>query len=151
MGINRIIVTDGKINAKIKFDFTATDQLTRSGDLNQYDTSQQIVQEYEVGIADQYLKARYQQPVPLRVSTTEATSTADITATASLQGSVSLNFKSETFPLEKMVNSDQLFRLNMAQGGGRGVPAATPPAQAPAQVAAPAAPPAAPPATTPAT
>jgi hypothetical protein len=145
MGINRIIVTDGKINAKIKFDFTATDQLTRSGDLNQYDTSQQIVQEYEVGIADQYLKARYQQPVPLRVSTTEATSTADITATASLQGSVSLNFKSETFPLEKMVNSDQLFRLNMAQGGGRGVPAAPPPTQ----VASSAAPPAAPPATTP--
>jgi hypothetical protein len=144
MGINRIIVTDGKINAKIKFDFTATDHMDRTGDImeKQYD---KVTQEFEVGMADRYLKARYQQPVPLMVSTTNATSAADITASASLQGSVSLNFKSETFPLEKMVNSDQLFRLNTVQGGGRGVPAAPP------QVAAPAAPPTAPPATTPAT
>jgi hypothetical protein len=135
MGINRIIVTDGKINAKIQFTFTATDHMTRTGDINEYDTSQKMVREYEVGIADRIIKARYETPVPLRVSTTDSTSTADITATANLQGSVSLNFKSETFPLEKMMNSDQLFKLNQAQSGGRGVPAAPAPA-------APAAPPA---------
>src|SRR5262245_33863098 len=35
MGINRIIVTDGKINAKIKFDFVAHDTMTRDGTVNE--------------------------------------------------------------------------------------------------------------------
>jgi hypothetical protein len=48
MGINRIIVTDGKINAKIKFDFTATDSMTRDGTVSDYDTSQKVLEELNV-------------------------------------------------------------------------------------------------------
>ena len=102
------------------------------------------MREFEYGIADQYVKGRMEKPLPLMVSTTSATSTADISAEATLQGSVSLNFKSETFPLERMMSSDQLFRVNQAQSAGRGVPA--PPA-----AGAPAAPAAPPPATAPTT
>jgi hypothetical protein len=116
MGINRIIVTDGKINAKIRFDFTASDNMTRTGDYTEWDKTQKKTQDYELGIGDKYVKGHFEQPIPLRVSTTTATSVADIQAEATLQGSVSLNFKSETFPLEKMVTSDQMFRLNQAHG-----------------------------------
>jgi hypothetical protein len=136
MGINRIVVTDGKINAKIRFDFQAHDNMARQGTVAEWDTSQKAVREFEYGIADQYVKGRMEKPLPLMVSTTSATSTADISAEATLQGSVSLNFKSETFPLERMMSSDQLFRVNQAQSAGRGVPA-QPAAAAPAAPTAP--------------
>ena len=152
MGINRIIVTDGRINAKVTFDFTAHDEMTRSGTLQEWDKSQKIVQDREIGLGEAYVKGHYEQPVPLLVSATTAQSTAEINAKAKLVGEVSLNFRSETFPLERMMSSDQLLRLNQAQGGGRGVPASAPqqrtPAPAPQQQqqppagAAPAAPPA---------
>jgi hypothetical protein len=125
MGINRIIVTDGKINAKLKFDFVAADSISRSGVSADYETHRQIM-EGEVSIADTYVKGRFEKPVSLLVSSTQGTSDANITAEANLTGSVSLNFRSETFPLEKMMSSDQLFRLNQAQSGGRGVPAPAP-------------------------
>jgi hypothetical protein len=130
MGINRIIVTDGKINAKIKFDFTAHDDMTRHGEDNAYEKQ---VQDYEVGIGDRYVKGHFEKPVPLVVSTTKADSVTEIDAVAKLSGEVSLNFRSETFPLERMVNTDQLFQLNRAQSGVRGAPApaATPAASAP--------------------
>jgi hypothetical protein len=143
MGINRIIITDGKINAKIKFDFTAHDTMTRDGTVNEWDTSQKQVQDYELGIGTRYIKGHYEKPVPIQVSSTNAQSTADIEASAKLSGEVSLNFRSETFPLERMVNTDQLFQLNKAQSGARGTPAsaattATPPPAAPAPAPAPA-------------
>ncbi|HSR98198.1 MAG TPA: hypothetical protein VLM79_14165 [Kofleriaceae bacterium] len=140
MGINRIIVTDGKINAKIKFDFTATDSMTRDGRVSDYDTSQKIVQDYDVGIGDRYVKGHFERPVPIQVSSTTGHTDATIDATAKLSGEVSLNFRSETFPLERMVNTDQMLQLNRAQSGVRGAPApaAAPAVGAPAPAAAPA-------------
>lgn len=146
MGINRIIVTDGKINAKITFDFKAEDHMTREGTINQWDTSQKKVRDVEMGVASRYVKGHFETPVPLMVSTTSATATTDIEAKAKLSGEVSLNFRSETFPLERMMTSNQLFQINQAHSGARG----TPPPSAPASGAAPAAsapPPASPPAT----
>lgn len=140
MGINRIIVTDGKINAKIKFDFTATDTLTRDGTVADYDMQKQV-QDVEMGIGQKYVKGHFEKPVPILVSTTTGTTDATIDASAKLSGEVSLNFRSETFPLEKMMTSGQLFQLNQAQSGVRGVPAspvAAAPAPAPAPAAAPA-------------
>ena len=52
----------------------------------------------------------------------------DATIKADLMGEVRISFRSETFPLEKMVNTDQFMHLNQAQGGARGTPAAPPPA-----------------------
>jgi hypothetical protein len=131
MGINRIIVTDGRINAKLKFDFRASDSVVRDGTVNEFDTSQKQVMDVEKATGRQWVKGHYEKPVPLLVSTTTARSTADIEAQAKLTGEVSLNFKSETFPLERMVNTDQMFRLNEAQGGARAVPAPAPAAVAP--------------------
>jgi hypothetical protein len=144
MGINRIIVTDGRINAKLKFDFVATDTITRAGMAADYDTQKQVM-EGEVSMAEGYVKGRFEKPVSVLVSSTQGTSAATLNAEAHLTGEVQLKFRSETFPLEKMMNSDQLFKLNQAQSGGRGVPAApAPPAATP-----PAPPAAQPPATPP--
>jgi|JI10StandDraft_1071094.scaffolds.fasta_scaffold00795_22 hypothetical protein len=141
MGINRIIVTDGRINAKIVFDVKAHDKLDRQGQRDEYDTSQKKVRDFEFGMADQYVKGHFETPVPIQVSTTTAQSTAEIDAKAKLTGEVSLNFKSETFPLEKMMTSEQLLHLNTAQSGARATP---PAAAAPTPAAPPAPPPAAP-------
>jgi hypothetical protein len=130
MGINRIIVTDGRINAKLKFDFHASDTMNRQGTVAEYDTSQKQVMDVSRGSGQQWVRGHYEKPVPLVVSTTTATSAADIEAQAKLSGEVNLNFKSETFPLEKMINTDQMFHLNQAQSGARAVPA--PAASAPA-------------------
>jgi hypothetical protein len=142
MGINRIIVTDGKINAKVNFNFTASDTVQRHGENMEYEKQ---VMEGEITTTDMHVKGRFEQPVGLKVFT-QGDSTGGIEANASLSGDVTLRFKSETFPLEKMMNSTQLFALNQAQSGGRGTPAAAP-AAAPAAPApaAPAAQPAAPP------
>ena len=138
MGINRIIVTDGKINAKLKFDFKASDHADRQGTVNDYDTQKAVV---DWGAS--YARGHAEIPVSVLVSTTSGGSTADIDASAKLSGEVSINFRSETFPLEKMVNTDQFMHLNDAQSGARATPAA-------AATAPPAAPPPAAPATTPA-
>lgn len=150
MGINRIIVTDGKINAKITFDFKAEDHMTREGTLNQWDTSQKKVRDVEVGVASRYVKGHFETPVPLMVSTTSATATTDIEAKAKLSGEVSLNFRSETFPLERMMTSNQLLQINQAHSGARGTPPPSAPATgngaaaAPPAATAPPAPPSAP-------
>lgn len=135
MGINRIIVTDGKINAKVSFNFTASDTVQRHGQNMEYEKQ---VMEGEITTTDMHVKGRFEQPVGLKVFT-QGDSTGGIEANAALSGDVTLRFKSETFPLEKMMNSTQLFAINQAQSGGRGTPAVTQPA-APAPAAQPAAP-----------
>ncbi len=137
MGINRIIVTDGKINAKITFDFKAEDHMTREGTINQWDTSQKKVRDVEMGVASRYVKGHFETPVPLMVSTTSATATTDIEAKAKLSGEVSLNFRSETFPLERMMTSNQLLQINQAHSGARGTPPPTAPTSAPGNGTAP--------------
>lgn len=136
MGINRIIITDGRINAKIKFDFSATDHQRRSGSAEDSDTRMQVL-DFEQGIGQRYVKGHFEKPISVSVSSTASTSEAAIDASAKLSGEVSLNFRSETFPLEKMMTSGQLFQLNQVQSGARGVPPAstttgTPPAPTPA-------------------
>jgi len=144
MGINRIIVTDGKINARIRFKFDAVEKRTTqsaSRDLAQMGnttTSQSSTQEQGAidqsnGIWSSYKKTGddysyndQSQTVttPNIQVTSEIEQNADgtITAGGEMFGEVSINFRSETFPLEKMVNTDQMMRLNEAQQGYRGTP-----------------------------
>jgi hypothetical protein len=148
MGINRIIVTDGKINAKLKFDFNAADSMNRTGTVDEYEQNKIVYEQEQQWSASSYARGRLEVPVPLKVSTTTGTGVAEIDAHAKLSGEVSINFRSETFPLERMVNTEQFMHLNEAQAGARGTPgppaAAAPIAPAPAPAPPPAAPPAAP-------
>src|SRR5207237_9926413 len=85
------------------------------------------------GGTSSWVKDRQSSAVPIiRVADQSDSQTkADLQASAQLAGEVSVNFRSETFPLEKMVNTDEMTQLQSA-GAGRAAPApaAAPPAAA---------------------
>lgn len=187
MGINRIVVTDGKINAKIKFNFSARENrrltasafdyanvgqrlsstrtaknLSDGGDGSDgsapIDTSQlSAQQQYDLAQAQinaQNLRNRYaigydeQSSVEpdVRVSSeVDLSQEGAIQAAGQIMGEVAVNFKSDVFPLEKLVDTDQLQKLAAAQGAGRGAPPPPAPGATPASSAAPAGSPATPP------
>ena len=165
MGINRIIVTDGKINAKLRFNFSAQDAMQQMKTAVGYESFGQTTttqSEYDhggttgersqtfadgkwetkTGAGNYFASGAYQTTSTpnIRVTNQEDTQiNANLQAAAQLTGEVSLNFKSETFPLEKMIDTNQLMRLQAAQGAGRAAApapsiapgAAPPPAAAP--------------------
>jgi hypothetical protein len=167
MGINRIVVTDGRINAKIKFNFSAreTRQLNASAFdyayVGQQLSSTRTAKDFSDGsgtdttstapldtsglTADQKtqllnrqmaLQAQAQrnryaigyddqstvQPDVRVSSQADFQQEGSIQAAGQIMGEVQVNFKSDVFPLEKMVDTDQLQRLTQAQGAGRGAP-----------------------------
>jgi len=168
MGINRIVVTDGKIQAKIMYDFQARDnaKTQRSaaamdyatdssgniqrtyGSEGQYETSQggsetssgsDGTQDRKTG--DFYTKGQYkytQTPIITAMSTATEASESSLQTKAQLSGLVDINFKSDYLPLEKMADSFQIGMIQNASKPGRGAGAAAG-AAAPAGGAAPAA------------
>jgi hypothetical protein len=165
MGINRIIVTDGKINAKIKFQFSAQENRNLSAQAYDYVSMGTKISATHQG-ETQYTGPQFSSggqgqggggggwnyqgenryatgqdtmdvsPDVRVTSQVDLSSDAKISASGQIMGEVSVNFKSESFPLEKMVDTDQMMRLSQA-GAGRGslpaaAPGATPSAAAPA-------------------
>jgi hypothetical protein len=167
MGINRIVVTDGRISAKVLYDFQARDNFRKqvSATNFEYDpTRQRMVWEgehetdyqggettssrskdrwdYDRRDASYYSKGKYKytaEPVLTAVSATTATTDAALQTKASLAGVVDVNFKTESFPLERLADSFQIGRIQDAARPGRAVtPGST--AAAPATVTPPATP-----------
>ena len=129
MGINRIVVTDGKISAKIMYDFQARDSqslrksaaaydfardssgnlaLTRARE-GEYDeggdTSYSRDKESVNRDANYFAKGKYkysEQPVMSAMSTATEASDSQLQTRAQLAGAVEVNFKSDYLPLEKM-------------------------------------------------
>jgi hypothetical protein len=161
MGINRIIVTDGKINARIRFKFDAVETTKTTGTARDLAKMGDTIAEQgtvsESGASTkngwwsrttgddyQYSSDKQRVVTPNIQVTSEIETNTDgtIKAGGEMFGEVSINFRSESFPLEKMVNTDQMMRLEDARGfrgtPGPGtastgsVPAAAP-ASAPAQ------------------
>jgi hypothetical protein len=162
MGINRIVVTDGRIAAKVLFDFQAKDNFKFQksatsfdyGDqytytsAGEFDTQSQGAERSRSSSGDSddrdasyYSKGKYQntaQPVLKLMTASQAKTDAALTTKASLSGSVEVNFKSETFPLEKMADSFQIGQIQNAAkpaqakpaAAGAAAPAATTPAPA---------------------
>lgn len=112
MGINRLIVTDGKISAHCLFQLDTTDHV---------DSQQSYASEY-----DQMEKTKEEQwhflwfsggqdrtnDVHFNVKTTNDTnSETDVQLHAELSGEVAINFRSETFPLEKMADLIQIKQI----------------------------------------
>lgn len=150
MGINRIVVTDGKISAKVLYNFQARDnmQFRRSATNFDYDpTAQRTVREgdYERDFqggeynysreggdvdksrrgASYYAKGKYKttsEPVLTMADATQTNIDASIETRASLAGVVEVNFKSDFLPLEKMADSFQIAMIQDAAkpGGGNG-------------------------------
>jgi hypothetical protein len=138
MGINRIIVTDGRIQAKVLFDFSAKDNFKFQKSATQFDYGDQYTttssgqygpppsdgnQDDDQRNASYYTAGQYQNsstPVVKLVSASQSASAADLTTKATLSGLVEVNFKSETFPLEKMADSFQIGQIQNAAKPGQG-------------------------------
>jgi hypothetical protein len=155
MGINRIVVTDGKIQAKIMYDFQARDsakmqrsatamdyatdssgnvqtigtsegQYEQNKDASSYSRSSDGSEERQSGAY--YAKGTYkysQQPIISAMSTAAEVSDAALQTKAQLSGTVDINFKSDYLPLEKMADSFQIGMIQNAAKPGRGAAAAS--------------------------
>jgi hypothetical protein len=159
MGINRIVVTDGKIQAKVMYDFQARDNFHYQNSATKFDygdqykyagqseseskyeggseSGKQGTDDYDKRDANYYSKGKYAyqaEPVLKLVSASQTTSDASLTTKASLAGNVDINFKSDYLPLEKMADSFQIANIQgHAQPKPTGTPAQGAPAPAPAQ------------------
>ncbi len=135
LGINRIIVTNGRINAKVVFDITASDLAQRQASAGLRSSS-----ETEAGAAAAAWSpwgaggayARHRHKTTVR-SSIDDSSESRAQMKAQLSGDVRVNFRSETLPPERMLDALQMEQMNfLAQatgaseqegaggGGGRG-------------------------------
>ena len=109
LGINRIVVTDGLINAKVVFEMKASDVAQRTNAASMYD-SQSKVRSY--GDSGGWFSGDYDNTTERHRTVvsgaTDDTSEAKAQIKANLSGEVKVHFKSETFPLDKMASTGQL-------------------------------------------
>jgi hypothetical protein len=109
MGINRIIVTEGEIKASVLFDTTSKDRVNRQNQAATSDTHTDLRTNTSGG---GWFDDSASSEVQTRVSTAHAEqkeqSSSELEARAKLTGSVTVKFRSETFPLEKFASSEQL-------------------------------------------
>lgn len=146
LGINRIVVTDGKISAKVMYDFQARDNMQFRRSAQKFDYGDQYATtsagDYESSSeggersssyskdagyqssnrdASYYSKGTYKttsQPVLKMASASQTSIDASLTTKASLAGTMEVNFKSDYLPLEKLANPESIAAIQMnAQPG----------------------------------
>ncbi len=135
MGINRIVVTDGRISAKIIYDVRAQDRLTKRRSATAMDVARDRygnVQttyagegKYDQGgsasysrnkddreyDADYFAKGEYKyENKPIITAQTSASETSDsaLQTKISLTGAVDVNFKSDYLPLDRMATPQMI-------------------------------------------
>ena len=102
MGINRVVVDDGEIIAKLMFHIDATESTALKFD--QTKTT--------VGNMAQTAGRSPFSAQALMVNTTSLNAQSDINVRADLTGQVSVKFRSETFPLERFADSAAIQLIN---------------------------------------
>jgi hypothetical protein len=142
LGINRIVVTNGRINAKVIFDIKAQDTASRNAtagmsDRDATESGQVATAHFGWGAAGGYGKQAHTTSVR---SAIDDSSESKAQMKAQLSGDVRVNFKSETLPPERMLDKLQFDQVNYLSGtAGAPAPAAgaapAPRAAAPAQPA----------------
>ena len=143
MGINRIVVTDGKIQAKVMFDFQAKDNRKYQASASQFDYAKDAYGnlqktsgykgDYDSGSkggsysrdkdgtvsgdsAGYYSKGTYkysEKPVITAMSSSRLADDSSLQTKASLLGNVEVNFKSDYLPLEKMATPENIAAIQM--------------------------------------
>ncbi|MEO8551206.1 MAG: hypothetical protein ABI678_14585, partial [Kofleriaceae bacterium] len=98
MGINRVVVNDGEVRAKLQFHAQAQD-------LQRVAISQQ-----GLGIAGRTVSTDAQ--AQMMVSTLQVNAQADAAIRADLMGDVRISFRTETFPLERFADSAAIQLIN---------------------------------------
>jgi len=120
MGINRIVVSDGDIRAKLQFHANLSDQTD----------AEMATTQMGQGIA-----GRSAAPgASLLVTTVKANTQAEASLKANLTGEVRIAFRTETFPLERFADSQaiQLLNRHAKWKGDVAPPSATAPSGQPA-------------------
>lgn len=128
MGINRIVVTEGEIKASVVFDVQGRENASTNDTAGSTDTQTHAdaSHQYEYQAKRSFWGTERSgagsssSDVNTRVSSatanTENKSDAHLEAKAKLTGSVTVKFKSETFPLEKLANATELSAVQERAG-----------------------------------
>ncbi len=116
LGINRIVITDGSINAKVIFDMRAEDKVKRKYAAQMNDTSSQ-----RAATSVDYSYGGWMSPVDVSAhgeaetshvatvgSAVDESSESKAEVKAKLSGEVRVNFKSDYLPLEKMATPEMM-------------------------------------------
>jgi hypothetical protein len=98
MGINRVVVSDGDVRAKLQFHAQAQDRQLVA------------VDQEGVGIAGRTVST--DAKAQMMVSTVKVNAQADAAIRADLMGEVRISFKTETFPLERFADSAAIQLIN---------------------------------------
>jgi hypothetical protein len=133
LGINRIVVTDGQINAKVVFDFRASDEMMRDAQAGLTDTtssSNRNTTKASIGLP--WSGASTKNENVQRHMTTVSSSVNEESESkqdmkAKLTGEVRVNFKSDYFPMEKLASPAMLAAI---QGNSTPVDPNLPPPRA---------------------
>ena len=126
LGINRIVVTDGSITAKVKFDMRSTDQAQREYKASAYDRQSQRNKNTSfagggfLGFFGGTVNTNERSHVATVKTSVDESSDSKLDLSAKLQGEVRVNFKSDYLPLEKMATPEMI-------GAIQGNAAPTPP------------------------
>jgi len=125
LGINRIVITDGHINAKVIFDIRASDTARRAARASMLDQ-----QHDATSTTANASYGGWFSPINAGVSTTSSSdhvatvqsavddsSASAVEAKANLTGEVKVNFKSDYFPMEKMASPQMIAAIQ-----GRSIP-----------------------------
>lgn len=114
LGINRIVVTDGLINAKVVFDMRASDQAARQQRASLYDRASSSTQAgaaavgfFGWGGGGAYANTRNDHVTTVQ-SSVDDTSESRAEVKARLTGEVRVNFKSDYFPMEKLASPQMI-------------------------------------------
>lgn len=116
LGINRIVVTDGLIHAKVIFDMRASDTANRTATASMMDrqkeTSAQRFNASSGGwfspVNADYSSENTSEHVATVQSAVEDTSESKAEVKAKLSGEVRVNFKSDYFPMDKMASPQMI-------------------------------------------
>ena len=145
LGINRIVVTDGLINAKVVFDFRASDQANRRARASLYDSDESRNKNTTGGGfvmpwgGAASVNENEQSHVTTVQSSVDENSESKAELKAKLTGEVRVNFKSDYFPMEKLASPGMIASIQ-----GNATPFDPNPPRPGAPAPAPAAPPGAP-------
>jgi hypothetical protein len=124
LGMNRIVVRDGSITARLRFRAAASDKTAVD-----YAVSDDPGSATPSGSWSTRGSTSYSAPVT-KVSTVGVNAQTDSTLNAELFGEVKINFASETIPLERFVDDARRVLLDRAARPLVAAPATSPPAAA---------------------
>jgi hypothetical protein len=116
LGINRIVVTDGLIHAKVVFDMKASDRVKRTARASSFDKeSDRESVAVEAGYSSWFspvsasMKSTAEHEHTTTVeSSVDDTSESKADVKAKLTGEVRVNFKSDYFPMDKMASPQMI-------------------------------------------